>query len=43
MKIKVIKTSWFGGVFVLWNTLHTSQGNLAKIFRFGPLLLRIEK
>lgn len=43
MKIKFIKTHWFRGVPVMWNTLHTSQNKTAKIFRFGPLLIRVEK
>jgi hypothetical protein len=43
MKIKFIKTHWFRGVPFLWNTQHTSQGKTAKIFRFGPVLIRVEK
>jgi hypothetical protein len=43
MKIKFIKTHWFRGVPVMWNTLHTSDNKQAKIFRFGPLLVRVEK
>ena len=43
MKIKFIKTHWFRGMPFLWNTLHNSEGKNVKIFRFGPLLIRVEK
>jgi hypothetical protein len=38
-----MKTSWFMGIPFLWNTLHFSDGKSAKIFRFGPILIRVEK
>ena len=31
------------GTPVLWSTLHNPEGKNIKIFRFGPILLRIEK
>ena len=31
------------GVPLLWNTLHTSENKTVKIFRFGPILIRVEK
>ena len=31
------------GIPFLWNTLHFSDGKSAKIFRFGPILIRVEK
>ena len=31
------------GIPFLWNTLHFSNGQEAKIFRFGPILIRVEK
>ena len=43
MKIRFMKTSWFGGTLLMYNTLHTSDGKTAKIFRFGPILIRVEK
>jgi hypothetical protein len=42
MKITYIKTGWFNGVPFLWKTLHNSDGKEAKIFRFGPILVRVE-
>jgi hypothetical protein len=38
-----MKTSWFMGVPLLWNTLHNSDGKDVRIFRFGPILIRVEK
>jgi hypothetical protein len=43
MKYQFIKTSWFGGVPFLWKAVNTSQGTVARIFRFGPILIRVEK
>jgi hypothetical protein len=43
MKIKFIKTSWFSGSPLMFGTLHGSQGKQARIFRFGPVLIRVEK
>ena len=43
MKYNYMKTSWFMGVPFLWNTLHNSAGKDVKIFRFGPVLIRVEK
>ena len=43
MKVTYMKTSWFMGIPFLWNTLHTSEGKTARIFRFGPVLIRVEK
>ena len=31
------------GVPLLWNTLHTSDNKDVRIFRFGPVLIRVEK
>ena len=43
MKVTYMKTSWFMGFPFLWNTLHTSAGKNVRIFRFGPILIRVEK
>jgi hypothetical protein len=43
MKVTYMKTSWFWGFPVLWNTKHTSLGKSVRIFRFGPVLVRVEK
>jgi hypothetical protein len=43
MKVTYMKTHWFMGIPFLWNTLHFSNGQEAKIFRFGPILIRVEK
>jgi hypothetical protein len=38
-----MKSVWFMGIPFLWNTLHKSEGKEVKIFRFGPILIRVEK
>ena len=43
MKYHYMKTHWFMGVPLLWNTLHTSDNKDVRIFRFGPVLIRVEK
>ena len=43
MKYHYMKTSWFMGFPFLWNTLHNSDNKTVKIFRFGPILVRVEK
>ena len=43
MNYRYMKTSWFMGIPFLWNTIHKSEGKEVKIFRFGPVLIRVEK
>lgn len=43
MKITFIKTSWFSGSLLMCGTVQTAKNITAKIFRVGPIIVRIEK
>ena len=43
MKYQFIKASWFSGTPFIWNAVQSSNNTQARIFRFGPILIRVEK